>query len=103
MSDVHRGGIYRQPATGRRFLVVSVDALNAAGTAIVVEVAPESATGARGMLTVAIGEDQHAAGGWAFAWRINYVRVDRLGDFDRDVPPDTLARVITAITAAIEP
>lgn len=101
--SVRRGGLYRNPPVGREFLVLSIDALNAAGTAIVAEVSDATWTGPRSMLTVPMAETDPHPGRLVLAWRVNWVRAERLGEHIGDVHPDTLHRVIAAVTAAIEP
>jgi mRNA-degrading endonuclease toxin of MazEF toxin-antitoxin module len=103
VSNVHRGGIYRAAPFDRLFLVVSINNLNDAGTAIVVEVVDEPLTGLRSMLAIPLGDNEPVTGAWALSWRINFMNSGRLSNHVGDVQPDTLARVVSAINAAIEP
>lgn len=101
-----RGGIYTYSGIRRsEFLVLSVDALNMAGTVIVVELADEAPADARGLLAVQLTDADPQPGRWVLGWRINYARADR---FDVSgghgvVSNDTLARVLRAVRSAIEP
>jgi mRNA-degrading endonuclease toxin of MazEF toxin-antitoxin module len=102
-----RGGIY--PYHGIRrglFLVVSLDALNRAGTAIVVELADEApTTDMRALLAVQLTDADAMPGSWVLCWHVNYLRVDRLAiaESPGQVSPETMDRVVGAIRAIIEP
>ena len=101
-----RGDIYTHAPAGRtrHLLVISVDMLTEAGTAIVVQVddtAPQS--GLQALLVVPLDGDWD---GWHVkAWHLNYINTDRLaaGGKAGAVDADTLHRVILAVKAAIEP
>jgi hypothetical protein len=101
MSDrVRRGGVHRVQPVAREFLVISIDTLNDSGTAIVVEVGDARAwSDYRNLLVVPFGGSDRCA----LAWRVNYMRADRLGRPIDTVDADTLARVVAALTAAVEP
>ena len=109
MTDRHpvRGGIYPYTGALRRtdFLVVSVDALNDAGTVIVLEVADDVLGDVRGLLATQLGADDPLPGRWVLGWRINYARADRFDVAGRHgiVSADTMAKVLSSVKAAIEP
>ena len=109
MTDRHpvRGGIYPYTGTLRRtdFLVVSIDALNSAGTVIVLEVAEDVLGDVRGLLATQLGDRDPLPGRWVLGWRVNYARADRfdVGARHGVVSPDTMAKVLSTVRAAIEP
>ena len=97
-----RGGIYPYRGALRQtnFLVVSIDALNQAGTVIVTEVTDDAPSDVRGLLAVQLPDGEPLAGSWVLGWRINYATAAR---FDVDgchgiVGPDTMRAVLAAIT-----
>lgn len=102
MTDIRRGQV-RLTASGRAMAVLSIDALNAAGLAIVAEVADDTWTGPRSMLAVRLGEHDTPAGRIVLCWRVNWVAPSRLGEQIGVIGDDTLRRVVAAINAAIEP
>ena len=109
MTDRHpvRGGIYPYTGNLRRsdFLIVSIDALNSAGTVIVLEVAEDVLGDVRGLLATQLAEHDPLPGRWVLGWRVNYAQADR---FDVAaghgvVSADTMAKVLSTVRAAIEP
>jgi hypothetical protein len=109
VTDRHpvRGGIYPYTGNLRRsdFLVVSVDALNDAGTVIVLEVADEVLGDVRGLLATQLADDDPQTGRWVLGWRINYARADRfdVAGGHGVVSAETMAKVLGSVKAAIEP
>lgn len=102
-----RGGIYPHRGIRRgHFLVISQDALNRAGTTVVVEVAHEAPTSElRALLAVQLTDADPLPESWVLCWRINYVLADRL-DVDAgtsQVSTLTMERVVNAVRAAVEP
>jgi hypothetical protein len=102
-----RGGIYPYQGNIRRsdFLVISIDALNAAGTVLVAEVSETAPEDLRGLLAVQLGDGDACAGSWVLCWRLNYAtasRFDVAGGHGR-VSDGTLAAVVAGIRAVIEP
>lgn len=87
----------------RAFMVISVDALNRAGTVVVVEIDDSDYSGVRRMLAVPLGDTDPLAGRHVLAWRLNWLRADRLGEYIGQAHPDTVERVVAAAKAAIEP
>ncbi|MGX6607474.1 hypothetical protein ACWKSP_35915 [Micromonosporaceae bacterium Da 78-11] len=108
MSDVPpvHGGIYPYQGIRRAdFLVVSVNALNSAGTVILVEIADDAPTDLRGLLAVQLGEQDPLPGKWVLAWRINYANAGRLdvGAGHGTLSAETMIKVRAAVRSAIEP
>jgi hypothetical protein len=109
VTDRHpvRGGIYPYTGALRRsdFLVVSIDALNSAGTVIVLEVADDVLGDVRGLLATQLGEDDPLPGRWVLGWRVNYARADRfdVAGGHGVVSAETMAKVLGSVRAAIEP
>ena len=110
MSDATpvRGGIYPYQGGLRRsdFVVVSIDALNTAGTVIVVEVTDQAPPeDVRGLIAVQLTDDDPLPGRWVLCWRINYAtatRFDVAAGYGTLTAP-TMTRVIGAVRSAIEP
>jgi hypothetical protein len=101
-----RGGICTYTGIRRsEFVVISVPTLNAAGTVIVVELADDAPTDARGLLAVQLTDADPLPGRWALAWRINYARADRFDVVGSHgiLSENTLALIMRAVRAAIEP
>lgn len=99
--DIHA---YRVAGRTRHLLVVSVDALTAAGTAIVVEVVDRiDISGLQELLTVPLAAPFD--GWYAKAWHLNFMSSDRLASGQRvgAVDAATLAQITAAIKAAVEP
>lgn len=102
-----RGGIYPYQGIRRgQFLVVSVDALNRAGTSVVVEVSDGTpSSDLRGLLAVQLTDADPLPGRWVLCWHLNYLSAGRL-EADASpgqVSPQTLERVVSAIRAVVEP
>lgn len=102
-----RGGIYPYQGIRRgHFLVLSLNALNRAGTTVVVEVtSDEPASDLRSLLAVRLSDDDPMPGSWALCWHLNYLRADRLEveASAGQVTAATLDRVVGAVHAVIEP
>ncbi len=102
-----RGGVYTYSGLRRsEFLVVSIDALNQAGTVIVAEIADHAPEDVRGLLAVELGNDDPLPGRWVLCWRLNYAnaaRFDTAGGGHGTATERTMTAVDDAIRSAIEP
>lgn len=108
MTPPVRGGVY--PYLGglrrSRHLVVSIDALNRSGTAVVVEVVDEPPPeDLRSLLAVQLGPTDPSPGAWVLCWRVNFVNAERLdvGAGSAQVSAQTMDRVVRGVRAVIEP
>lgn len=102
-----RGGIYRYQGIRRGyFLVVSIDALNRAGTTIVLEVTDQAPDiDLRALLAVQLTDADPTPGSWVLCWRVNYLAASRL-ELDHtlgQVSAETMERVVRALHAVTEP
>jgi mRNA-degrading endonuclease toxin of MazEF toxin-antitoxin module len=107
MSDAPtRGGVYPYHGIRRgHFLVVSLDALNRAGTAIVAEISGDvPTTDTRALLAIRLADADPLPGSWVLCWHLNYLRTDRLNSAKSpgQVSPETMERVVGAIRAIVE-
>lgn len=102
-----RGGIYAYAgARPLRVLVVSIDPLNAGGTAVVCEVAEEPPVAdVRALLAVQLNGGDPYTGRWVLAWRLNFMGASRLdlSGGHQIVSSETMIRVVGAIGAVISP
>jgi mRNA-degrading endonuclease toxin of MazEF toxin-antitoxin module len=98
---VKRGAVYRHATFPRLFLVISCDELTELGTAIVAEIAPEVPVGMRGMLAVALRDDDPVHGA-VLAWRVNYVTAARLGEYVGQLTEQTMEVVGMAVRTAMD-
>jgi mRNA-degrading endonuclease toxin of MazEF toxin-antitoxin module len=98
---VKRGDVYTHPTVNRRFVVVSTNRLTEAGTVIVAEVSPEYPAGLRGMLAVALRDDDPIRGA-VLGWRVNYVAAERLGTHLGRLSDETMEVVDIAVRTAMD-
>jgi mRNA-degrading endonuclease toxin of MazEF toxin-antitoxin module len=98
---VKRGDVYAHATFPRRFAVISCDELTDLGTAVVVEIVPAVPIGMRGMLAVALRDDDPISGA-VLAWRVNYVVADRLGEHLGQLSPATMEIVEMALRASMD-
>jgi hypothetical protein len=101
-----RGGVYPYRGIRRNdFLVVSIDALNAAGTVLVAEVAEDAPEDVRGLLAVQLGADDPLSARWVLCWRLNYANAERfdVSGCHGHASPATLAAVVAGVRSVIEP
>lgn len=98
---MRRGDVYSHAQFDRQFVIVSTNLLTDTGTAIIVEIAPEAPAGTRGMLCVSLGEDE-PIGGAVLAWRVNYVKADRLGKHLGTLSTETMDVVAMALRTAMD-
>lgn len=108
MSDATpvRGGVYTYHGIRRsEFLVISVDALNAAGTVIVLEITDRAPDDARGLLAVQLGSADPLPEQWVLCWRVNYASAGRfdVAGCHGIASAETMTRVLGSLRAAIEP
>ncbi|HEX6497958.1 MAG TPA: type II toxin-antitoxin system PemK/MazF family toxin [Micromonosporaceae bacterium] len=107
MSDLSpvRGGIYTYQGIRRSdFVVVSINALNDAGTVIVCEVSDRAPGDVRGLLAVELNEKDPSPGRWVLCWRVNYASADRFEMPGHGVVSDeTMGKVVAGLRSAIEP
>lgn len=103
-----RGGIYTY--RGLRdldVLVVSIDQLNAGGTAVVCDVAEvPPVADVRALLAVPLADGRDPSPGrWVLAWRLNLLSAARLdvSGGHQLVSAETMDRVVEAIKSAIIP
>jgi hypothetical protein len=93
---------YKTAMGVRHLVVLSIDSLTAAGTAIVVEADDrDPISGLQSLLTVPLMPGWHAK-----AWRMNYMSAERLttgGEVIATISAEQLARIVAAVNAAIEP
>lgn len=98
---MRRGDVYSHAQFDRHFVIVSTDLLTDTGTAIIVEIGPEAPAGTRGMLCVALGEDEPINGA-VLAWRVNYVKADRLGKHLGTLSSQTMDVVSMTLRTAMD-
>ena len=101
-----RNGVYPYQGIRRNdFLVLSIDALNLAGTVLVAEVAQEAPQDVRSLLAVQLGSDDPLPGRWVLCWRLNYASSARfdLAHCHGHASTDTMIAVLAGVRAAIEP
>lgn len=101
-----RGGVYTYHGIRRsEFVVLSINALNAAGTVVVAEITPEAPEDLRGLLAVQLTDADPLPGQWVLCWRINYASAGRfdLAGCHGKVSAGTMAKVVSAVRSAIEP
>lgn len=107
MSDLTpvRGGIYAYAGIRRSdFLVLSINALNEAGTVVICEVSDRAPSDLRGLLAVELDEKDPLPGRWVLCWRVNYASMDRFEMPGHGVVSDeTMVKVIAGLRSAIEP
>nr|MDT0660876.1 type II toxin-antitoxin system PemK/MazF family toxin [Micromonospora sp. DSM 115978] len=98
---MRRGEVYSHAQFDRQFVIVSTDRLTESGTAIVVEISPEVPAGTRGMLAVALPATE-SVGGAVLAWRVNYVKADRLGKHLGAMSPESMDMIDMALRTAMD-
>ena len=108
MSDTAplRGGVYTYHGIRRsEFLVISVDALNSAGTVIVLEITDRAPEDVRGLLGVQLSDTDPLPGRWVLCWRVNYASAARfdVAGCHGVASAETMTRVLGALRSAIEP
>lgn len=98
---MRRGDVYAHAQFDRQFVIVSTDRLTEAGTAIIVELAPDAPSGTRGMLAITLPDSEPIAG-TVLAWRVNYVKTERLGKPQGRLSPETMDMVDMALRTAMD-
>jgi len=101
-----RGGVYTYLGIRRsEFIVVSVDALNAAGTVIVLEVTDRVPEDVRGLLAVELTAADPLPGRWVLCWRINYAAAERfdVAGCHGIATEETMTKILSSVRSAIEP
>lgn len=98
---MRRGDVFNHAQFDRQFVIVSTDRLTEAGTAIVVEISPEVPAGTRGMLAVALADTEPAHGA-VLAWRVNYVKAERLGKHLGSLSAESMDMVDMALRTAMD-
>lgn len=98
---MRRGDVHAHAQFDRNFVVVSTDILTEAGTVIVAEIAPEAPAGTRGMLAIAL-EDTEPVTGAVLAWRVNYMKAERLGKHLGTLSPHAMDMVGMALRTAMD-
>jgi hypothetical protein len=108
VSDAHpvRGGVYTYLGIRRsEFVVISVDALNNAGTVIVLEVTDRVPDDVRGLLAVQLGAADPLPGRWVLCWRVNYASAERfdVAGGHGVATAETMTKILASVRSAIEP
>ncbi|MGH3740485.1 MAG: type II toxin-antitoxin system PemK/MazF family toxin [Micromonosporaceae bacterium] len=107
MSDAPpiRGGVYSYLGVRRgEFVVVSLDALNRAGTVIVCEISEQAPDDVRRLLAVQLEERDPLAGNWVLCWRLNYAAAARFDVPGHGVVSDeTMRRIVSSVQSVIDP
>ncbi|MDG4792093.1 type II toxin-antitoxin system PemK/MazF family toxin [Micromonospora sp. WMMD1102] len=98
---MRRGDVYSHATFDRQFVIVSTDRLTESGTVIVVEISPEVPAGTRGMLAVAL-TDTEPVHGAVLAWRVNYVKAERLGKHLGALSAEAIDMVDMALRTAMD-
>jgi len=100
-----RGGIYTYSGIRRsEFVVISLDALNRAGTVIVCEVSDEAPADVRGLLAVQLADGDPLSGQWVLCWRVNYAAASRFeAPGHGAVSDETLRKIVAGVRSAIDP